>query len=49
MESTPEPTWSRSGHHSERGDTSLDDLLKIYSHHGESHLGHITGLRKAKG
>lgn len=49
MDSTPDPTWSRGAHHPERGNTTLDDLLKIYSHHGESHLGHITELRKAKG
>ena len=49
MDSTPEPAWSRSAHHPERGKTTLDDLLQIYSHHGESHVGHITGLRKAKG
>jgi hypothetical protein len=37
----PEEAFSRTGVHSERGPVSLDDLLRIYSGHGEKHLGHI--------
>jgi hypothetical protein len=41
--------WSRKAMHPERGEITLDDLLKIYSHHGEKHCGQINGLRAAKG
>lgn len=49
MDSTPEPAWSRTAHHPEHGNMVLEDILKLYAHHGESHVGHIMGLRKAKG
>ncbi len=41
--------WARKAMHPERGEITLDDLLKIYSSHGEKHCGQITGLRAAKG
>lgn len=41
--------WKRTGIHSERGEVTLDDLLLTYAAHGEKHVGHILGLRKAKG
>lgn len=41
--------WARKAMHPERGEITLDDLLKIYAYHGEKHCGQITGLRAAKG
>ena len=41
--------WKRTGMHSERGEVTLDDMLKIYAGHGEKHVGQILGLRKQKG
>lgn len=49
LSSVPEAAWKRTAFHPENGEISLVDLLKIYSAHGEKHVGHIMGLRKAKG
>ena len=42
-------SWQSPGFHPERGKVLLEDMLRIYSGHGEKHVGQITGLRKAKG
>lgn len=49
LEQLPESSWQRGGMHPERGKMTLDDLLKLYAGHGEKHVGHITGLRAARG
>lgn len=41
LRSLPESAWSRTSLHQERGAMSLEDLLRIYSGHGEKHIGHI--------
>ncbi len=41
LRSLPESAWSRTAVHQERGAMSLEDLLRIYSGHGEKHIGHI--------
>lgn len=46
LRSLPESAWSRTALHQERGTMSLEDLLRIYSGHGEKHIGHIkAGIR----
>jgi len=42
LRSLPADAWSRTAIHQERGPMTLEDLLRIYSGHGEKHLGHIT-------
>ena len=37
----PESAFSRIAHHPEHGSMTLDYLVRIYSGHGEKHLGHI--------
>jgi len=49
MKTLTENDWSRTADHPETGKVSLDDLLKIYSEHGDKHLGHIKGLIRDKG
>ncbi|MGH8103432.1 MAG: YfiT family bacillithiol transferase [bacterium] len=49
MESAPESAWARSAYHPENGEMRLDDLLKVYAKHGESHVGQITALRARNG
>jgi len=41
LQALPEEAFGRTGVHPERGAISFDDLLRIYSGHGEKHLGHI--------
>jgi hypothetical protein len=41
--------WQRAGHHPERGDMTLEDILVTYSDHGEKHVGQILGLRQRNG
>lgn len=48
MNSLPEAAWSRKLNHPETGSLTLDDILRIYSKHGEKHIGHIMGLRTAR-
>jgi len=48
FESIPETAWTRTGLHTENGEMSVEDILITYSHHGENHVGQITGLRAAK-
>lgn len=49
LENAADNDWSRGANHPERGNITLEDLLKIYSRHGENHVGQITGLRQARG
>lgn len=48
MEALPEAAWQRTGHHPERGEVSVADLLHTYSRHGERHTEQILGLRRAR-
>jgi hypothetical protein len=34
--------WSRTGHHPEHGDQTLDDMLELYARHGHGHIAQIT-------
>ncbi len=45
----PHDSWTRVAHHPERGQITLDDLLEIYSDHGDDHVRQITDLRAQKG
>jgi hypothetical protein len=49
MESLPPQAWERTGMHPERGIITVDDLLVIYSDHGESHVASVVKARKEKG
>jgi uncharacterized damage-inducible protein DinB len=49
FENLPEASWSRSGLHPETGEVTVESLLSTYSHHGDNHLGQITGLIAEKG
>jgi hypothetical protein len=49
LESLPDGAWSRTAHHPERGDVSLESMLITYAGHGEKHVGQITNLRNAQG
>lgn len=41
-ENLPADAWARTGFHPANGDVSLDDILKSYAAHGESHIDQIT-------
>lgn len=41
FESLDEEQWQRVSVHSERGETRVVDLLRIYANHGEAHLDQI--------
>ena len=41
LSALPEGAFARTAFHPERGTMTLDDLVRIYSGHGEKHLGHI--------
>lgn len=41
LEALPEDAFSRTAFHPEHGSMTLDDLVRIYSGHGEKHLEHI--------
>jgi len=49
LEAVREADWSRSAMHPEIGEVTLEQLLDTYAHHGENHVGQITGLRTQKG
>ena len=49
LENIPEDAWERTGHHPERGEVSMKNILAIYAEHGRKHVEQITGLRKARG
>lgn len=46
LRSLPEPDWAREGIHLENGKVSLQDVLRTYSNHGESHMQQIITFRK---
>lgn len=41
--------WSRLWTHPASGTWTLDTILGMYAWHGQHHLAHITGLKKARG
>ncbi len=45
LNSVPENGWDKSATHPETGKYLLEQLLKIYSNHGEKHVGHIKQIR----
>jgi uncharacterized damage-inducible protein DinB len=49
LQSLPPDAWSRTGFHPEQGEVTLDDLLALYSDHGQHHAGQITALRASQG
>jgi uncharacterized damage-inducible protein DinB len=49
LEHVKDDAFSRTADHPEMGKVSLDDLLVVYSDHGERHVGRITGLRQRMG
>jgi hypothetical protein len=49
LEGLTDDDWKRIGVHPERGEMTIDDLAELYSRHGDKHVGHIIGLRTAKG
>jgi len=46
LRSLPETSWSREGIHLENGKITLDDVLRTYSKHGETHLQQIISFRE---
>jgi hypothetical protein len=49
LENLPDNAWSRTAQHPERGTVVLDSMVTTYADHGKKHIGHILGLRAAKG
>jgi uncharacterized damage-inducible protein DinB len=49
LEHLPESAWSRSALHPERGEVTMTGMLDTYANHGEKHIEHIKGLRRARG
>jgi len=49
LASKPESVWQRTGFHLDNGTMTLDDLLRTYSTHGETHCEQLLGLRKRMG
>ena len=46
LNSLPETSWTREGIHLENGKVTLDDVLRIYSRHGETHVQQIVSFRE---
>lgn len=46
LRSIPETSWTRTGIHLENGKVTLEDVLRIYSKHGERHLQQIISFRE---
>jgi len=46
LNSMSEAHWTRDGIHLENGKVSLDDVLKTYSRHGETHVQQILAFRE---
>ena len=46
LRSLPETSWTREGIHLENGKVTLDDVLRIYSKHGETHMQQIISFRE---
>ena len=49
LRSLPEPTWSRTGVHSERGLITLSEMLQAEIDHIPHHITHIIEKRRALG
>ena len=49
LDRVPDDGWTRTGLHPERGEVTLEGQLNVYAGHGEKHVEHIMGLRRAKG
>jgi hypothetical protein len=47
LKDLPEETYARVGNHSEHGEITLLELLKIYAEHPEGHVRQIAGVRDA--
>jgi len=47
LKDLPESTFERKGTHSERGAMTLQDVLRVYANHVESHVRQIQGVRAA--
>jgi hypothetical protein len=48
FESLTDEQWSRKGFHAENGDYTPDDILTIYSDHGQIHIDQINKVLAAK-
>jgi hypothetical protein len=46
LNSQPGTSWTREGIHLENGKVTLDDVLRIYSTHGETHVQQILSFRE---
>jgi hypothetical protein len=46
LNSLPETSWTREGIHLENGKVTLEDVLRIYSRHGETHVQQIISFRE---
>ena len=46
LNSLPDTSWTREGIHLENGKVTLDDVLRIYSKHGETHVQQIISFRE---
>lgn len=46
LRSLPEASWTREGIHLEKGKVSLQDVLRNYASHGESHMNQIIEFRE---
>ena len=46
LRSLPETSWTREGIHLENGKITLDDVLRLYSNHGETHVQQIISFRE---
>ena len=49
LSAIPEETWAKKAFHPERGEMTLDDLLDMYSVHGDDHIKQITDLKARRG
>src|SRR5216684_5396726 len=47
LKDLPEETFQRTGTHTTRGEFSLQEMLKMYAEHVESHVRQILGVRVA--
>ena len=49
LRAVPDPAWSRTGIHSERGLVTLEEMLRAEVEHVPHHLNHILEKRRAMG
>ena len=47
LKDLPDAEYTRTGHHSEHGEITLLELLKIYAEHPEGHVNQVAGVREA--